>query len=198
MKGNIKKTASAGLLSSAIVVGLAGFASASSGTIGTTGPYSYNSVRHGSSTKVDVDNDNNLHLSNRSDQHASSGKADVRLNTTGGDARTGSATNANGTSASVTLDNSSSSAAALSKATASTSDTGSINNTGAYSTNRVTFDSRSRVEVKNDNRVSVHNNTDQSARSGDAVVQQNTTGGSAVTGNTSNTNSSSFTIQIKN
>lgn len=195
---NIKRVAGAGIMSLALVVGVAGFAGASSGTIDTTGPDSNNQVTHSSSTKVHVTNNNNANLSNETSQHASSGDAKTKHNTTGGSAQSGSASNANSVSATVAVDNSSSAGALSGMGSGSSSNTGTINNTGPDSNNEVTSKTRTHVDVTNNNNVSVQNSTQQCAQSGDARVQDNTTAGNATSGSASNTSSSSFTVRVTN
>jgi len=197
MKASVKKAAGAGLLSLALVVGVAGFAGASSGTIGTTGPYSDNEIRHDSDVDIDVDNDNDVDLENRTDQRASSGDAEVKYNTEGGDATTGDAMNDSSVEATVEIDNSGS-AGAWDGVASPQNNSGSINNTGPYSDNKVKFESDVDVDINNDNDVDIDNDVDQHAYSGDAEVRTNTTGGSATSGSVSNTSSSSFTVRITN
>lgn len=197
-KLDIKKAAGIGVLSLGLVVGLAGFAGASSGTIGTTGPDSNNEVTHDSNVDMDFDNRNDLNLDNNSDQWASSGEVEVEGNTTGGDAETGSASNANSVSATVEFDNSQAASSFDGAMGGSGSNSGTINNTGPDSNNEVRYESRVDVNVDNNNDVRIDNDVDQSSRSGDAEVRNNTTGGSATSGNVSNTSSSSFTVRITN
>ncbi len=79
-KQDIKKAAGAGVLSLGLVFGLAGFAGAASGTIGTTGPDSDNEITHESSVEMDFDNDNDLSFTNSNGQGASSGSAETEGN----------------------------------------------------------------------------------------------------------------------
>lgn len=197
-KIDIKKAAGIGVLSLGLVVGLAGFAGASSGTIGTTGPDSENEVTHESDVDMDFDNRNDLNLDNRNDQYASSGEAEVEDNTTGKDAKSGNASNGNAVSATIQFDNSQTASSFDGAAGGSGSNSGTINNTGPDSENKVEFESRVDVDVDNDNDVRIDNDNDQTARSGDAEVRHNTTGGGATSGNVSNTSSSSFTVRITN
>lgn len=194
----IKKTLTTGVLSLGLVVGLAGFAGASSGSIGTTGADSENEIKHESSLELDFENDTDLHLMSRNEQKASSGEAEVEFNTTGGDARTGSASNANALSGTVEIVNSQSAEAYADMDTADASNTGTINNTGFNSENEVTFENKVEVDIDNDTDISIHTSNEQSAYSGDAEVHHNTTGGDAVTGNVTNTNTSSFTVRVTN
>jgi hypothetical protein len=52
--------------------------------------------------------------------------------------------------------------------------------------------------VNNDTNISVHNSNDQKAQSGDATVFGNTKGGSATSGDATNTNSTNFTFSVSN
>lgn len=197
-KIDIKKAAGVSVLSLGLVVGLAGFAGASSGTIGTTGPDSENEITHESNVDMDVHNDNNVGLTNKNDQYASSGDAEAKDSTTAGGAESGKASNANSVTASVQLDNSQAASSLGSAAGGSGSNSASITNTGPDSENEVKFESRVNVDVNNDNDVHVYNDNDQTARSGDAEVEHNTTGGNATSGAVSNTSSSNFTVRITN
>lgn len=195
----IKRTLGTGVASLGLVVGLAGFAGASSGTIGTTGPDSNNVVRHRASTRVHVQNNNHLRADNYNHQSAWSGDAETEHNTRGGDARTGNASNANNLNASVTVDNSGSASGLGNLGGGSSSNsTGSINNTGPDSNNRVSTRTTTRVNVENNNDLEVHNMNSQTASSGDAEVSDNTTGGSATSGNATNTNSTTMNFRVTN
>jgi len=198
-KIDIKKTAGVSVLSLALVVGLAGFAGATSGTIGTTGADSTNKITSETSVKTDVNNDNNLDLSNKNHQYASSGEAEVKFTGTGGDAKTGAASNSDGVSATIQVDNSHAAAALSGAAYANdSSNTGSITGTGYDSNNQEKFETRTKVDVNNDNHIDIHNTIDQNAKSGDAEVMYDSTGGDAVTGNASNASTSSFDVRVTN
>ncbi len=174
-----------------------GVAAASSGTIGTTGPDSYNSIRHESSTERRVENRNDVDVENDNPQDARSGRARVSNNTTGGNASSGDATNDSLLRATIRLNNSGSADAAVS-GLSGTNNTASINNTGPDSYNRVSFENRSRVNIENDNDVQVRNDNEQNATSGSARVSGNTTGGSATSGNASNISTTETVIEITN
>ena len=203
-KVDMKKLAGTSLLSLGLVVGVAGFAGASSGTIGTTGAESNNKIKHETSTEWNVDNNTDVDLKNKTRQEASSGDVEAKSNTTAGNATTGSASNGNTTNGTVEVDNSqaSSGASGLMGSSGSgsggSSNSGSISNTGYASENQVETTNRMDVDINNDTNVDIYNTTEQSAASGNAQVQYNTTGGSAVTGNASNTSSSSFTVRVTN
>lgn len=199
-KVEIKKLAGAGVLSVGLVFGMTGFAGATSGTIDTTGPESNNQIRHKSRVEIDVENDNDVELNNRNEQRASSGDARVRYNTTGGSAMAGSVANESMVDAWVEIDNSQAVAdlGAVVDAGAMGSDSALIENTGPLSNNEVNFENTVEVDVENDNNVNINNSVEQTARSGDASVQYNTTGGNAVSGNVSNTSESVLTVSISN
>lgn len=194
----MNKIVGTGLLSVGLVVGLAGFAGATSGSIGTTGPDSNNQIKHESSTKLDVDNNNNLDLTNDNHQDASSGNAKVRDNTSGGDAQSGNVGNTNSLDATVAVDNSGSTNGLGMGSGNGGSDSATISNTGPDSKNEVKFENKSAVTVDNNNDVHVSNTNNQTATSGNAEVSHNTTGGSATSGSAMNTSSSSFTIRLTN
>lgn len=194
----IKRIVGASLTSAGMVLGMAGFAGAASGTIGTTGPDSYNRVSSNNSQRTRVHNDNDVsaHVSNS--QWAGSGNAGVYHNTTGGSATSGAAANANSLSASVTLNNAASSAAGGAGGSAGGSNTGTINNTGPDSKNVVRANTSVNTTVSNDNDINVSSYNHQAAESGDATVAGNTTGGSATSGAATNTNSSTMNFNVSN
>ena len=165
--------------------------------IDTTGPDSTNIVKEKTKNHTKVRNYNDLSASNKNNQDAWSGDAKVRHNTKGGDAKSGSASNANAMSLSATVDNTASSAAKA-MPVASSNSTATIKNTGPDSVNRVEITNTSHVNVKNDNDVKVTNTSSQMATSGNATVSDNTTGGSATTGNASNTNATTMTFKLSN
>jgi hypothetical protein len=78
----------------------------SSGSISETGPDSTNTIEVKEDFKCEVKNDNNFAIKNSNNQDAASGSATVSGNTSGGGAKSGSATNSNGTVIDVTIDNS--------------------------------------------------------------------------------------------
>jgi len=178
----------------------AGVASAAPGdaSIGNTGSDSFNKVEFDWNHDVDVDNDTDLRLNNDNDQHASSGDADVEDNTTGGDARTGNTSNDSSLTVDGSVNNSGVNAAALGGGNGSGDWSGDIDMTGSHSTNLIDFDSDVDVDVDNNTDLNIWNDNWQSAHSGDANVEDNTTGGSAVTGSASNTSTTSVTFSVTN
>jgi hypothetical protein len=195
----IQKKLGAAVLSLGLVVGLSGFAGAATGTIDTTGPRSDNTIRSDTSQRVEVENENDLDVDNDNDQTAETGEAEVTENTEGGDAETGNASNANELDATLSVDNSASVGALADwGGNGSGNNEATIENTGPRSDNHVRFESRSTVDIDNDNDLSVENNNDQTATSGDAEVSDNTDGGSATTGNATNTNSTTIRFNVTN
>ncbi|HEX7484036.1 MAG TPA: hypothetical protein VF281_02690 [Candidatus Saccharimonadales bacterium] len=195
----IQKKLGAAVLSLGLVVGLSGFAGATTGTIDTTGPDSVNKIHSESSQRVDIDNDNDLKVNNGNSQKAWSGEAEVRDNTTGGDASSGDASNMNSFDADVSVDNSGSVGAAVAAGAGGAGDNdASIENTGPDSYNTVTFENRSNVDIRNDNNLYVSNHNYQTASTGDATVRHNTTGGDATTGSASNENTTSVRFDVTN
>lgn len=195
-----RKTAAAVATSLGMVVGFAALAGAAPvSTINTTGPDSINKVKNSVWVDVDVTNHNNLSASNYNHQSAWTGDAKVIHNTTGGDATSGDASNHNSFNASATVNNSSS-AGVLHSALSGLGGGGSssISNTGPDSYNAVTNKTHVDVDVNNTNTLRVTNTNNQTASSGDAKVIGNTTGGSATTGNASNTSSGSVTFNVTN
>lgn len=196
----VRKTATAVATSLGLVVGFAALAGAAPvSTIDTTGPDSFNKVKNTLWVDVDVTNHNNLTAHNTNHQSAWTGSAVVNDNTTGGSARSGSASNANSFSASATVNNSGSSAGLGSiSGMLGGSANSSISNTGPDSLNKVTNKATVNVDINNTNNLHVTNNNTQTATSGSAAVTHNTTGGDAVSGNASNTASSNVTFSVTN
>jgi hypothetical protein len=77
-------------------------------------------------------------------------------------------------------------------------DDASINDTGPSSNNVVSFSNNSTVSVINNNNLSVNNSNDQNGTSGSANVSGNTSEGNAMTGDVTNTNSATTTINVGN
>lgn len=196
----IKQVLGASVASLGLVLGLVGgVVGAQSGTIDTTGPDSTNEIEYEMETEVEIDNDNDLSASNVNVQTAESGEAEAEDNTTAGDAETGMASNESSFEASVTVDNS----AGLSDVFAdfeadSASFSGTIENTGPDSENTIEAETEIEIEIENDNNLTVTNTNTQIATSGDAEVEDNTTGGSAITGDVSNTSETSITFKVSN
>ena len=180
-------------------VGLStGLASAQTGTIGTTGPNSNNQATFNDSHIATLTASNTAGVRNDTDQNANSGRAEVSGNTTGGSATSGAANNTSMTSTSASLSNASANAAVAASFGGGSPDTASINNTGPNSNNQVQFNDTHVLSVVSTNPANVSNDTDQSARSGSAEVEGNTTGGNATSGSVSNSSSTSSTLVLSN
>ena len=195
----IRQTVGAAVFSTGLVLSLASFAGATSGQIGTTGPWSNNQITSTLSNNAVLTNNNNLGVANNNTQHAYSGDAKVFYNTTAGGAATGSVSNFNQQNVSASVSNNSGVGAGLAGwGAAGGSSVASINLTGPQSNNQIFDTQTNNLVVTNNNNLSVTNNNSQSASSGDAKVFGNTTGGSAITGNASNSNTSSVNLNVSN
>jgi hypothetical protein len=178
-------------------VGLSiGMAAASSATVDHTGPDSHLHLNQKQSNKVDVKNKNHVRVNNNNDQWAQTGSAKVKDNTEGGDATSGSAANDNSADTSVSLSNSSL-CDCLGNLSSDPHDA-SISNTGPDSKAWINQSSKNELKVSNDNKVSVNNNNTQTAKSGNAEVSHNTSGGSATSGDATNSNTASTSVDISN
>lgn len=195
----IQKTIGAGVLSLGLLVGLGGYdAGATSRSITHTGPYSYNKIKTELSNRVRVHNDNTIKVENDNWQNAYTGDASVVHNTTGGTAMSGYATNENSFDVSATVNNTGAGAWTDNHSNWGGGEGASINTTGPHSDNVVEYTQRSNVSVNNDNYIKVDNDNHQQATSGDAKVYGNTTGGDAISGDATNTNSTSVSINVTN
>jgi hypothetical protein len=172
-------------------------ASAQTGTIGTTGPDSVNKIKFSNRHDVDLNNRTKIKVRNTNPQVAQSGDVGVSHNTTGGSAASGAAANDGLLRVAGAVDNSGSSAAALANQNGG-DPTGSIENTGPDSTNKVLFENKNYVDVANKTRIDVRNNNDQYAKSGDVCVEDNTTAGDAVSGDASNISTVDLNFTVTN
>ena len=75
---------------------------------------------------------------------------------------------------------------------------GSLSYTGPHSVNTVSSTQTETITVQNHNDFDIDNSNHQMASSGDAEVDQNTTGGSATTGDTRNNNSTDLNFNVNN
>lgn len=171
---------------------------ASAGSITNTGPWSVNKIKGKHVIKCTVVNKNNVVIGNATVQTSNTGKAKVVWNNTGGDAASGSATNANGTALAVDVANLPGDVCSCGCDEVQVDANNTINQTGLGSWNVISWKSVNKTKVVNVNNVGVSNATIQTANSGNASVVGNTTGGNATSGNASNTNSSSFTVTVSN
>lgn len=180
-----------------LVVGFAALAGATPvSSINHTGPHSHNSIKDRVSSYVKVENENEISVSNHNYQSAWTGDATVSHNTTGGGAYTGDATNTNSFHANVSVENSVPTQTWM--PAGHEGGGGSISYTGPDSHNTVDNSVNSVVKVENENEISINNSNYQKASTGDATVSHNTTGGDAVTGDATNTNSTSVTLNVSN
>lgn len=111
----------------------------------------------------------------------------------GGNAASGNASNYNATAATVDVTNTLPASDGMNN-----HDTSSISNTGPHSFNLISARSSQDTEIVNTNNVSIDNTNSQTAISGNANVSGNTRGGSAVTGDATNVNSTRFDVSIMN
>lgn len=179
-----------------------GVASAATGqsSIHTTGPNSYNEASSHVRRHVDVRTDNNVRAHNNNDQFAQSGTAIVSNNTNAGEADTDEAVNDNWTMSDVRVRNSDTTSAAMDRCGGCGMGgwEASIDTTGPNSDNIVDFSHREDVRIHKMNNVRVHNDSVQTAVSGDAIVTNNTNAGSARTGNVTNVNTTETHVEIEN
>jgi len=185
-------------------VGLtAGVAAAQSGgSISGTGPNSHAHISSHLHASNNVTNRNTLGVTNTNTQSANTGRAEVRNNTTGGDATSGNAMNDAHLAVNASVDNSSAGGgmggAAVMPADLGGGDGGSISNTGPNSNASISSSAKLTNTVNNSNYLTVTNNSHQTANTGSAQVSNNTTGGSATSGDASNTQSATITLDVTN
>lgn len=197
----VRKTVGAAATSLGLVVGFAALAGAApTSSITGTGPDSYNKVKNRVSSYIKVENNNDLSARNTNTQRAWSGDARVTHNTYGGSATSGDTENTNSFHVSATVDNAASGGAwndVAGLGGGNDADT-TIDHTGPDSYNKVENDSRMTVRVENNNNLRVTNTNNQTARSGDATVYDNTEGGDATTGDARNDNSTTVNFNVSN
>jgi len=193
----IKKTIGAGLISLGLVAGMTGLAGATSGTIETTGPDSTNEIEEHVSREVEVENDNDLRVNNMNLQRTETGEAEVEDNTTADDVETGRASNTASLEIDAEIANEGSGIGETVLDPEEAND-GGIETTGPESHNEVEFSSKTEIEIENENDLHVNTFNKQTAVSGDAEVEDNTTAGDAVTGDASNDSSVSMSFTITN
>jgi hypothetical protein len=180
---------------------LAGFAAASTVTLGTTGPSSLNKVHLNDSNKVSSFNYNGVGATNVSSQGAGTGYVYANDNTTvgPGTSGSGSSSNDNGTQNTVSVDNSSSNAALGALAGMSPADdTVSLDTTGPSSKNEVNIDHKNSFKSTNINSVGLTNVSTQNASTGNVTATDNTTVGGLKSGDSSNSNTTINSVDIHN
>jgi hypothetical protein len=179
----------------ALVAGFSGIAGAAS--INDSGRGSDNTIKHIRVVKTDVDNNTNVRLSNWNHQDADSGDANVHNNDDVNNVRTGNATNHNSTNVRMNVTNTTNAPSGGGGGGSDLSNA-SITDSGRNSSNEIKSVNVVRTDVDNDTCVSVYNSNHQDADSGDANVRNNDDVGNVTTGDASNTNSSSFTMNVTN
>ncbi len=80
---------------------------------------------------------------------------------------------------------------------AAQSTTGTISDTGRDSDNTVNITIQCTVEVTNNNFITIVNDTDQNAESGNAESSDNRDGGDATSGNAGNTSTTTVTVDCQ-
>ncbi|GAC1371429.1 MAG: hypothetical protein NVSMB39_5190 [Candidatus Saccharimonadales bacterium] len=197
IKTSILRYAAIGLAS----VSMAGFAAASTVSFDTTGAESTQIVKLHNNHTVTTTNKNNVGVANVNWQQATSGRVNANENTSiEGSVGSGNAANHNSTSTDVTVSN----AAACGCAGAGAgwtapNDNVSMTLTGHDSLNKVTIDNSSKVTTKNTNNVNVVNLNAQSAKTGNVTANENTTiGGDVMSGDASNTSSTTTSVSVSN
>lgn len=175
-----------------------GVVGAQSATISNTGPDSHNDVNIDTHMDREVRNYNDIIVANTNPQHAFSGEAEVEHNTTGGDAISGVASNASTLSVKGTISNTAAGTNAMNTNGLTGTMSGSISQTGPDSHNDIDIDTHNSVEIKNHNDITITNLNEQCARSGSAEVKNNTTGGSAKTGDAKNVSTTEAVLTLSN
>lgn len=173
-----------------------GMAAAQTGSIGNTGPDSDNNIKNTTENDVDINNSNDVFALNFNGQRASSGEASAEKNTTAGNVSSGNASNSNNSSTSVSASNSAGSGMWTWGGDGGQS--GSINNTGPKSDNKVENKIENDLDVTNTNDVAVINVNLQRATTGEAEAKNNTTVGDVTSGDASNTNTTTTTVNVSN
>jgi hypothetical protein len=187
----------AAVASAGLVFGLSGVAGATSGTIGTTGPFSNNQISSNEINTGLYTSNNSLPIHSANAQSAHTGSANVAFNNTGGSAMTGAANNSNSTNVVATVSNGGA-GGMLGGTWGVNQDSATITTTGPSSNNQVFLNRTNTMTVTNNNSVPITTVNTQTALSGSANVSGNTFGGSAITGNASNTNTQTISVNVTN
>jgi hypothetical protein len=193
MKASVLRYAAIGMAT----LSLAGFAAASTVSLGTTGPDSNNQVDLTNSNTEKTENTNVVGVANFSAQGAVTGDVDARRNTTVEDLSSGAADNSSSSDTSVSVSNASAGSGAGGGVVFGDDDV-TIDTTGPDSNNEVTIDNSNYVKTENTNVVEVVNLNLQYASSGDVDARRNTTVGNLSSGDATNTSSTTTTIDVSN
>jgi hypothetical protein len=198
-KASVLRYAAIGMAS----MSLAGFAAASTVTVGgTTGPDSVQKVHLNNTKTFTSTNTNAVGLGNTNFQGAASGNVSAYKNTQVGPAGSGSgaANNVNATQTNVAINNGSNAAALAALAgLGGNGDVVSLSGvTGPDSYTSIHSNNETDVSLSNTNVVSVQNTNVQGAQSGNVHASKNTQVGGLTSGAASNTNTTSTSVQIGN
>jgi len=187
------------LVTSLGLVGGVAAAQAGGGVIDNTGPGSDASIRTKVKLKTRINNDNDFNITNDNAQVAESGDVEVRRNNGGGSAVSGDARNNNSFQLSADVRNNTSDVIGAS-APIDLLDVGGgrISDTGPGSDATITTKVRSETKVNNHNTFDITNENSQVAESGDVEVSNNNGGGSAVSGDATNTNTTTIQLSVRN
>lgn len=194
MKASVLRYAAIGMAT----LSLAGFAAASTVSVGYTGPQSSNNV-HLSNTSSDTSqNNNNVGAANINAQAAGSGNVNASDNTSVmGATGSGAASNSHTTTTSVDITNSGNGGLDT-VAPLPSDDNVTLNTTGPQSSNNVTSTNSSTVKTTNNNNVDVENFNEQEAVSGNVNAKDNTTVGGLTSGPASNVSNTTTDLTISN
>lgn len=173
-----------------------GMVAAQTAEVEETGPNSVVTIDFQDEYEIEIENETDVDLDFDNDQEAKSGDAVVNNNTTGEDARTGTASNNHTVMVEGEIDNTNANSAFSGWDMGEKSAT--VSNTGPNSKVEIEFNNEFEYEVKNETNLDVNVDNKQEAKSGNATVNNNTTGGGATTGNTSNTSSTTVNFIVRN
>lgn len=195
MISRILRYSSIGMATMALGLGVA---AASSVTVDHTGPTSHVKVNQKVENMATIHNNNDLSASNHNDQSATTGHVMANHNTTGGDAMSGAAMNGATYSTSATVNNSGSTVGLAGFFANGASHEASISTTGPDSNVAIDQSTKNTMGLNNHNEIRVTNSNQQMATSGSAEVSNNTSGGSATSGDSTNTASFTTDISVTN
>ncbi len=196
VKNRLLRATAMAVTSVGLVAGFSGIAGASAGTatITTTGPHSLNRVHLTNNTNTNFSDNTHLNIGAETEQNAESGKAVVAGNTNGGSASTGDARNVSSTTGNITV-NHTMPTGLLGGAGASTA-SATISDTGPFSSNEAKITNNTETNIDMETSLCLTTSTDQHASTGKAVVAGNTNGGSASTGDATNTSTTSLNVTL--
>ncbi len=193
MKRQLIHAAAGTVLALGLTTGLA-----AAQTISNTQPGSENILKTHTASITHVYTFNGEEVLNSNMQGAESGSSTVMFNMESGNAASGYANNAATQNTTVDLNNSPVTTAALTTTTNTNTGNQSISGSGAGSLNVLKTDNFNMTHVATINDLTVGNQSSQQAVSGNATVKFNMVGGSATTGNASNSDTSNVTVNVTN